>query len=56
MKIFDPKRHLPVGWDWENTQAKLFLWHGLSTMTLIGFLDGYIVVEWRDRYSKETAR
>lgn len=42
MKIFDPKRHLPVGWDWENTQAKLFLWHGLSTMTLIGFLDGYI--------------
>ena len=42
MKIFDPKRHLPVGWDWENTQAKLFLWHGLSTMTLIGFLNGYI--------------
>ena len=42
MKIFDPKRHLPMGWDWENTRDKLFVWHGLSAMTLIGFLDGYI--------------
>ena len=42
MKIFDPQRHLPMGWDWENTRDKLFVWHGLSTMTLIGFLNGYI--------------
>ena len=42
MKIFDPKRHLPLGWDWETTRAKLIVWHGLSTMTLFGFLNGYV--------------
>ena len=42
MKIFDPKRHLPVGWDWENTQAKLIVWHCRSALTLFGFLNGYV--------------
>ena len=23
MKIFDPKRHLPVGWEWESTRFYL---------------------------------
>ena len=42
MKIFDPKRHLPLGWDWETTKSRLCVGHGLSAMTLIGFLTRYI--------------
>ena len=30
MKIFDPKRHLPLGWDWDNTWPRLVLGHCAS--------------------------
>lgn len=41
MKIFDPKRHLPLGWDWENTRAALILGHFLSVLPLFSFLKRY---------------
>ena len=41
MKIFDPKRHLPPGWDWERTQVYLFWGHAFSTLPLLGFLSRY---------------
>lgn len=41
MKIFDPKRHLPVGWEWEPLKSWLSWAHGLSGLSLIAFLDRY---------------
>ena len=41
MKIFDPKRHLPVGWDWENTWPRLILGHFASGLPLFAFLKRY---------------
>ena len=37
MKTFDPKRHLPVGWDWDNTRTGLIWGHILSGLSLFGF-------------------
>ena len=37
MKIFDPKRHLPVGWEWENTKTGMIWGHILSGLSLFGF-------------------
>ena len=34
MKIFDPKRHLPAGFDWEPTRDGLIWGHILSGLTL----------------------
>ncbi len=41
MKIFDPKRHLPLGWEWEATQFYLIWGHILSTLSILGFLSRY---------------
>ena len=41
MKIFDPKRHLPVGWDWDSTWPRLILGHCASALPLFGFLKRY---------------
>lgn len=41
MKIFDPKRHLPVGWEWEQTRAGVCWGHFFSSLTILGFLDAY---------------
>lgn len=42
MKFFDPKRHLPVGWDWENLRWGLG-WGHTASLTSIGFfLNRYI--------------
>lgn len=41
MKIFDPKRHLPVGWEWENTKTGLIWGHILSGLSLFSFLQRY---------------
>lgn len=41
MKIFDPKRHLPPGWDWENLKANLCWGHVFSAMTMLSFLPDY---------------
>lgn len=41
MKIFDPKRHLPVGWEWDGLKARLGWYHGLSTISLFSFLSRY---------------
>lgn len=41
MKIFDPKRHLPVGWDWENLRNNLLWGHSLTLVSLFAFLAGY---------------
>ena len=37
MKTFDPKRHLPVGWEWENTKTCMIWGHILSGLSLFGF-------------------
>ena len=37
MKTFDPKRHLPVGWEWENTRTGMIWGHILSGLSLFGF-------------------
>lgn len=42
MKIFDPKRHLPVGWDWEDLRGTLYWFHGLSTLPVLAFFGRYI--------------
>jgi predicted amidophosphoribosyltransferase len=42
MKIFDPKRHLPVGWDWEDLRGTLYWFHGLSTLPMLAFFGRYI--------------
>ena len=41
MKIFDPKRHLPVGWDWDGLLINLLWGHGLSTLSMLAFLKRY---------------
>lgn len=41
MKIFDPKRHLPLGWDWETLRTNLLWGHGFSTLTMLAFLKRY---------------
>ena len=41
MKIFDPKRHLPLGWDWDNTWPRLVLGHCASALPLFAFLKHY---------------
>lgn len=41
MKIFDPKRHLPVGWDWESLRCFLCWGHGLSGLSMGFFLSRY---------------
>ena len=38
MKIFDPHRHLPVGWDWERTRNGLIWGHILSAFSIFSFL------------------
>ena len=42
MKIFDPKRHLPLGWEWEVTRNYLIWGHILSSLTTLIFLDRYV--------------
>ena len=41
MKKFDPKRHLPVGWDWETLRTWLCWGHGISAMTIFSFFPRY---------------
>ena len=41
MKIFDPDRHLPLGWEWEKTRAGLGWSHFFSSLTALNFLDRY---------------
>lgn len=41
MKIFDPKKQLPVGWDWEKLRFSLGWFHGLSTLSILAFLKRY---------------
>lgn len=41
MKFFDEKRHLPPGWDWDNTKALLAWLHSLSPLTLLIFTGRY---------------
>ncbi len=41
MKIFDPKRHLPVGLDWEGMRSWLRWGHGVSAMSMFAFLPRY---------------
>ena len=41
MKIFDPKRHLPPGWDHEALDSNLRWYHGLSALSLISFLSRF---------------
>lgn len=41
MRSFDPKRHLPPGWDWENLRAGLAWGHGASLVSLLFFLGKY---------------
>lgn len=42
MKFFDPKRHLPPGWDWENLRAGLLWGHGASLASLFIFVNRYL--------------
>ena len=47
MKIFDPKRHLPPGWDWERLKVNLFWGHAFSGLTMLKFLQQYFYYrEW----------
>ena len=41
MKIFDPKRHLPPGWDWDNLRTNLCWGHFFSALTAFSFLSRY---------------
>lgn len=41
MKIFDPKRHLPAGWEWEGLKSYLGWAHGLSCISIFVFLSRY---------------
>ena len=41
MTIFDPKRHLPAGFDWEPTRDGLIWGHILSGLTLFSFVGRY---------------
>ena len=42
MKIFDSKRHLPPGWDWENLKSGLLFGHLFSCLTMLSFLPRYL--------------
>ena len=56
MKIFDPKRHLPVGWDWETLRTWLRWGHGVSAMSVFVFLPRYIDARralYGDQYSAD---
>lgn len=41
MRSFDPKRHLPPGWDWEALKEGLLWGHGFSAVSLLFFLGKY---------------
>lgn len=41
MKIFDPRRHLPPGWDWERLRTNLCWGHFFSSLTMLNFLQQY---------------
>lgn len=41
MKIFDPDRHLPLGWEWDSTRTALNWGHFFSTLPLLTFLPRY---------------
>ena len=41
MKIFDPRRHLPPGWEWEGTRTGLIWGHTASGLPLFSFLNRY---------------
>lgn len=41
MKIFDHKRHLPPGWDWDNLRTNLLWGHFFSSLTMLSFLSRY---------------
>ena len=41
MKIFDPSRHLPPGWEWEGTRTGLIWGHIASGLPLFSFLNRY---------------
>lgn len=41
MKIFDHKRQLPPGWDWDNLRSNLLWGHSLSALTMLSFLSRY---------------
>lgn len=41
MKIFDPRRHLPPGWEWEGTRTGLIWGHIASGLPLFAFLNRY---------------
>ena len=42
MKFFDPKRHLPLGWDWEDLRWGLGWGHVASLSSVLIFLNRYI--------------
>jgi hypothetical protein len=41
MKIFDPRRHLPPGWEWEGTRTGLIWGHIASALPIFAFLKTY---------------
>ena len=41
MKIFDPRHHLPIGWEWEGTRTGLVWGHIASGLPLFSFLNRY---------------
>ena len=41
MKIFDPQRHLPPGWEWERTLEGLIWGHIASVLPIFAFLKPY---------------
>ena len=41
MKIFDPRRHLPPGWEWEGTRTGLIWGHIARGLPLFSFLNRY---------------
>lgn len=41
MKIFDPRRHLPMGWEWERTQDGLIWGHILSGLSIFSFISRF---------------
>lgn len=44
MKIFDPKRNMPVGWNWPLTRDGLMWGHFFSALPILGFLGRYFQV------------
>ena len=41
MKIFDPRRHLPPGYEWEGTRTGLIWGHIASALPIFAFLKTY---------------